>query len=85
LLEDSHFVPQLAQDWQPRLQRVLDLGTDYFLLETDGPRGKLWQHLRPHVEPLYRDERTVVLSADQVRSGLKAAEAQTAVALVADR
>ncbi|HXG11253.1 MAG TPA: hypothetical protein VNK04_15970 [Gemmataceae bacterium] len=71
LLEDSHYVPQLGPDWPARLERVLAHGTDYFLLETTGPRGQLWQSLRPHVgAPLYLDEQTVLLSAAQVRRAL---------------
>jgi hypothetical protein len=72
LIEDSHFVPQMYADWRPRLDRVLnEFRTDYFVLETTGPRGQLWRSLRPHVgKPLYCDEQAVVLSAAQVRSGL---------------
>ena len=73
LLEDSHFIPQLAFDWRERLNRVLDeFQTDYFLLETTGPRGDLWRSLKEYVDrPLYLDQQTVLLSADQVRRGLE--------------
>jgi hypothetical protein len=68
LLEDSHYLPQLYGDWQPRLERVLAQGTDYFLLETTGPRGQLWHTLEPHIrEPLYLDSQSVLLSSAQVR------------------
>jgi hypothetical protein len=71
LLEDSHYVPQLGPEWPARLGRVFQYGTDYFLLETTGPRGRLWQTLEPHIgPPLYLDEQTVLLSADQVRQAL---------------
>jgi hypothetical protein len=71
LLEDSHYVPQLGPDWQARLDRVFGYGTDYFLLETTGPRGQLWQAIQPHTgEPLYLDEQTVLLRAEQVRHAL---------------
>jgi hypothetical protein len=71
LLEDSHYLPQKLPGWQERLQRVLDRGTDYFLLETTGPRGELWRTLQPAVaEPLYRDERTVLLSRAQVEEAV---------------
>jgi hypothetical protein len=74
LLEDSHYVPQLGPNWRPRLKRVLAHGTDYFLLETTGPRGRLWQELQPHAgAPLYLDEQTVLLSALQVRQALSKA------------
>src|SRR5205085_528502 len=43
LLEDSHYVPQLGPDWRLRLGRIFAYGTDYFLLETTGPRGQLWR------------------------------------------
>jgi hypothetical protein len=71
LLEDSLFIPQLTPDWRARLKRVFAYGTDYFLLETTGPRGQLWHALQPYIEqPLYCDNRAVVLSAEQVRQGL---------------
>lgn len=72
LLEDSHFIPQLGPQWHERMGRVLDqYHTDYFLLETHGPRGALWQTLKPHVgQPLFLDEQAVLLSAAQVRRGL---------------
>jgi hypothetical protein len=67
LLEDSHFLPQFTPDWPARLERVLGYGTDYFLLETSGPRGEMWRTLRPHLgEPLFLDECSVLLSAEQV-------------------
>jgi hypothetical protein len=72
LIEDSHFLPQQAGDWRARLDRVLDeYRTDYFLLETTGPRSQLWRSLQPHVSrPLYCDDQAVLLSADQVRRGV---------------
>lgn len=71
LLEDSHFVPQLGPDWERRLDRILNqYRTDWFLLETTGPRGELWRKLRGRVEPAYLDEASVLLSADQVRQAL---------------
>ncbi len=67
LLEDSQDLPLLAPGWRDRLRRVLDRGTDYFLLETTGPRGELWRTLRPGAgEPLYLDEHTVLLGRAQV-------------------
>jgi hypothetical protein len=70
LLEDSCNVPQMTPDWRVRLERVLAHGTDYLLLETTGPRGALWQALQPHVQPLYLDEKSVLLSVSQVRQGV---------------
>jgi hypothetical protein len=72
LIEDSHYLPQLADGWQARLERVLDqYHTDYFLLETTGPRGQLWRSLQPHVsQPMYCDEQSVLLGAEQVRRGV---------------
>jgi hypothetical protein len=68
LLEDSHYLPQLCPDWPARLERVLAHGTDYFLLETNGPRGRLWRAVEPYIDaPLYLDEQTVLLRAEQVR------------------
>ncbi len=71
LIEDSHYLPQLGPAWRRRLDRVLnDFRTDYFLLETTGPRGALWRRLRGRVYPLYQDDRTVLLTARQVQQGL---------------
>lgn len=70
LIEDSHYLPQLGPDWRARLDRVLNrYGTDYFLLETTGPRGNLWKNLQPHVgKPIYLDNKSVLLSAREVRA-----------------
>jgi hypothetical protein len=68
LLEDSNLLPQLTPGWPERLERVLALGTDYFLLETAGDRGEIWRAFQAHVEaPLYQDELCVLLTANQVR------------------
>jgi hypothetical protein len=78
LLEDSHFVPQLGPGWRRRLERVLnDYGTDYFLLETTGARAALGRLVKEHgLSPLYEDERTVLLTATQIRQATNAAFAQ---------
>jgi hypothetical protein len=71
LLEDSHYLPLMTTDWRARLQRVLDRGTDYFLLETTGPRAALWRMLEPEVgEPLYRDGQAVLLTRAEVERAL---------------
>jgi hypothetical protein len=71
LLEDSHYLPQVLPGWKERLRRVLHQGTDYFLLETTGPRGELWRTLQPAAgEPLYLDERSVLLSRAQVEAAV---------------
>ncbi len=77
LIEDSHFIPQLGPAWRDRLKRVLDeYHTDFFLLETTGPRGALWRTLQEHGStPLYLDQQTVLLTADQVRRGTNASDA----------
>src|SRR5262249_20179518 len=37
-----------------------------------GPRGELWRSLQPHVgEPLYHDDLAVLLTAPQVRRGVR--------------
>ncbi|HYV38981.1 MAG TPA: hypothetical protein VE988_25070 [Gemmataceae bacterium] len=74
LLEDSHYAPQLGPDWRARLDRILNhYPTDYFVLETTGPRGELWRRLQPLVgsEALYVDHQSVVLRADTVRRGVR--------------
>jgi hypothetical protein len=72
LIEDSHFVPQLGPDWRRRIDRILDdYRTDYFLLETNGARSALWERLKDTAgTPLYHDDKSVLLSAAQVRLGL---------------
>ena len=55
------------------MDRILEQGTDYFLLETDGARGRLWHQLQPNIEkPIYLDDQAVLLSAEQVRQALAA-------------
>ena len=71
LLEDALYIPQLGDGWRERLRRVLDLGTDYFLLETNDEPGALWRALQGHVAPLYHDADTVLLRAEAVRSWLE--------------
>jgi hypothetical protein len=80
LVEDSHYVPAMGPQWRERLERVLnDYPTDYFLLENWGVRGALWRALEPHVpEPLYADDKAVLLTAAQVRAALPALDAQVA-------
>ena len=58
----------MTPGWEARLERVLGYGTDYFLLETTGPRGEMWRQIQPIIkEPLYLDKQFVLLSAAQVR------------------
>jgi hypothetical protein len=80
LVEDSHYLPAMGPQWRRRLDRVLDdYPTEYFLLETWGVRGALWRALAPHVaEPLYRDGKSVLLTAEQVRRGVARLDAQIA-------
>jgi len=71
-LEDSFYVPQMGDDWRRRLDRVMARGTDYLMLETTGPRGELWQAVRPHIEqPLYCDKQTAVVSTPQLKQALQ--------------
>jgi glycosyltransferase involved in cell wall biosynthesis len=71
LIEDSYYIPQMGDQWESRMERVMASGTDYFLLETDGPRGALWQALSRHIAtPLYADEKAVLLSRQQVTDAL---------------
>jgi len=74
LLEDCHYVPQLGPGWRPRLDRILnEFATDYFVLETTGPRGELWRRLQPLIgsDVVYLDQQTVILRADDVRRGVR--------------
>ena len=71
-LEDSLLTPQLCDGWKERVDRILGKGTDYFLLETTGPRGRLWTQLQTSIDsPLYLDHQAVLLSATQVRAALR--------------
>lgn len=72
LIADAQLLPELADDWPVRLDRVLASGTDYFLLETTGPRAQLWQAIEIHVTPLYRDDHCALFTAQQVRDGAAA-------------
>jgi hypothetical protein len=68
IVEDGYFLPEMDPDWRERLERVLSLGTDYFLLETSGPRSAFWHYLENRCgPPLYLDDQCVLLSAEQVR------------------
>ncbi len=80
LIEDAHYIPQQAFDWRERLHRVLDqYGTEYFLLESIGARGGLWRAIQPHIDrPLFQDDRTVLLTAAQVREGVAKLDQQHA-------
>ncbi len=72
VLEDCHYLPQFGPDWRQRLERVLERGTDYFLLETNGARGALWHSIKPYVgAPLYVDDLAVLLTSEQVREGVQ--------------
>jgi hypothetical protein len=76
LIEDSHYLPQMAPGWEPRLERVLSQGTDYFLLQTTGSRGELWRAVRPQIgRPLYLDDQAVLLSRAQLVQALPNIEA----------
>ncbi|MCC6419010.1 MAG: hypothetical protein IT429_12315 [Gemmataceae bacterium] len=72
VIADAVLVPALAPDWRKRLDRVLTAGTDYFLLEVDGPRGRLWRELAPALSarPLHADRQAVILSRAQVQAAL---------------
>jgi hypothetical protein len=74
LIEDSHYVPLLADGWRERLENILAGQTEYLLLETNRGRGSLWQTLRPWVSPLYLDGESVLLSSLEARRGLAAME-----------
>ncbi len=71
LLVDSQCVPHQEEGWRERLQGVLDRGTDWFLLETQGPAGSLWQTMAGEVTPRYVDGRVALVSADEVRRWLR--------------
>lgn len=77
LLEDSHYIPQCGPDWRRRLERALhEYEADYFLLETTGARGELWRELQGHIDdPVFQEEKSVLLTANQVRRAIAAEEA----------
>jgi len=70
-LEDSVYLPRCEGDWKLRLERVMRQGTQYFLLPVQGADGELWRRVEPKIpQPLYRDERFVILTAQQVNEAL---------------
>jgi hypothetical protein len=72
VIADAVLTPTLAPGWRERLTRILTVGTDYFLLEKNGPRSRLWHELAPVLPggPLYADEQVVILSRAQVEGAL---------------
>jgi hypothetical protein len=68
----------MSKDWRIRIDRVLnDYPTEYFLLETWGACQALWNKLAPHIDvPLYRDEKAVLLTTEQVRRALMRLDAE---------
>lgn len=69
---DSYHLAEAAPDWRMRLQRVSDQGACYVLLRAD---NKLWPILSPHIlEPLYRDEKNVLLTIEQVKAAARAVQ-----------
>src|SRR5262249_13872928 len=51
VLEDGVAILRMEGDWEERLRRVLNRGTDWFLLPVQGPDSVLWQALRQEVKP----------------------------------
>jgi hypothetical protein len=71
ILEDSYLLPEMQPDWRERLARVFSFGTDYFFLETSGPRGAFWHYLHERCDtPVYIDDQCVLLTAEQVRKAV---------------
>lgn len=79
ILADAQFLPAMTDDWPERLDRVLAAGTEYLLLETTGPRSALWRAMSPHLQPIYCDRQTVLLTAQQVVEGQQKYAAGTSV------
>jgi hypothetical protein len=71
LIEDSHYVPLLADGWRGRLEKILAGKTEYLLLETKNGRGALWRTLQPWVQRLYLDGESVLLTREEVRRALE--------------
>jgi hypothetical protein len=84
LLEDSTYIPHLAEDWSQRLQGVLDRRTDYLLLASSGPEGALWRKLEGTVKPFYLDDAVVLLWAKDVRDSLAASGSARSSSQLAD-
>ena len=71
VISDSVFLTSADDVCSQRLQRVFEHGTEFFLLPA---KDGFWQKLEPHVAaPLYRDQKHVILSEQQVRSAAIAA------------
>ena len=73
LLFDSYYLPGADAEWPQRLERAVAHGTQYFLLPVG---SNLWKLLEPQApETLYRDEKYVLLTKDQVtRAAARATE-----------
>jgi hypothetical protein len=72
VLEDSVVIAYTsAPDWAMRVVRICELGTDYFLLSSNGSEDRLWKLLHPYVQkPLYLDEKVVLLTREQMLTAL---------------
>src|SRR5262249_43573675 len=71
VLEDGVAILRMEGDWEERLRRVLNRGTDWFLLPVQGPDSVLWQALRQEVKPAYVDGQVALIKAGAVRDWLK--------------
>lgn len=79
LLLDSYHLPGADGEWPRRLERVLDHGTQYFLLRIDSP---WWDILQKHgASPLYLDAQHVILTTEQVQSAVQSWKRQPHLAL----
>jgi hypothetical protein len=67
LLEDCAFIIHAEGNWSDRLSIVLERSTDWLLLERGCP---LWLLMEGQVTPRYRDEKTVLIAAEEVRRWL---------------
>jgi hypothetical protein len=69
ILEDSYYLPLADSEWQQRLNRVLARGSEYFLLPAD---CALWQKMKRHIEaPLFLDDKSVIVTANQVQEAAR--------------
>jgi len=73
LLLDSYYLPDADAEWPQRLERAIANGSQYFLLPVE---SKMWKLLEPHgPATLYRDDKYVLLSANQILLAAKLASA----------
>lgn len=72
LLEDSHQIPRMENQWLERLEEILsDRPPDFFLLENSGANGELWRNM-PHDQMvvLFEDSQVGLIETEQMQKAV---------------